>query len=170
MRHTVGNRAQHRHGGPAMIPAGFVPHMRRSPLTEPWEPLYARETPSAVQLGLEIRPAHCNARGFAHGGLLCALADNAMGLSAVRLARQDAESSNVNAVTVALSLDFIDAAHVGNWVEIHPTVLKVGHTLAFVECKVVCGERLIARGNASFRMLGAEPAKRKAASSRGPIR
>lgn len=145
-----------------MIPVGFVPHTRRSPLTEPWEPLFVRETPSAVQLGLEIRPAHCNARGFAHGGLLSALADNAMGLSAVRQARQHAGSSDANAVTVALSLDFIDAAQVGDWVEFHPAVLKVGRTLAFVECKVLCGERLIARGNASFRMVGAEPAKPKA--------
>jgi hypothetical protein len=29
----------------------------------------------------------------------------------------------------------------------------VGRTLAFVECRVVCGNRLIARGNASFRMV-----------------
>lgn len=142
-----------------MIPAGYLPHTRRSPLTEPWEPLFARETADAGQLGLQIREAHRNARGFAHGGLLSALADNAMGLFAVRHARQQVAASNANAVTVALSLDFIDAAQVGEWLEFHPTVLKVGRTLAFVECKVVCGERLIARGNASFRMVGAEPSK-----------
>ena len=144
-----------------MMPSGYLPHTRHSPLTDPWEPLFARETADAVQLGLQIRPEHCNARGFAHGGLLSALADNAMGLSAVRHARQHPGTSDANAVTVALSLDFIDAARVGDWVEFQPAVLKVGRTLAFVECKVVCAERLIARGNASFRMVGAEPAKRQ---------
>ena len=113
-----------------MMPTGYQPHTRRSPLTDPWEPLLSRQTADALYLALEIREAHCNARGFAHGGLISALADN-----------------------VSLSLDFIDTAQVGDCVEFQPTVLKVGRTLAFVDCRVVCGERLIARGSASFRMV-----------------
>jgi uncharacterized protein (TIGR00369 family) len=132
---------------------GYLRHTRRSPLTEPWEPLFARETGEAVQLAVEIREAHCNARGFAHGGLISALADNAMGLSAVRLARQQPEQAQASAVTVTLALDFLDSARVGEWLEVRPSVLKLGRTLAFAECRVVCGERLVARGNASFRMV-----------------
>jgi uncharacterized protein (TIGR00369 family) len=134
-------------------PDGYLRHTRRSPLTEPWEPLFARETGEAVQLAVEIREAHCNARGFAHGGLTSALADNAMGLSAVRLARQQPEQAQASAVTVTLALDFLDSARVGEWLEVRPSVLKLGRTLAFAECRVVCGERLVARGNASFRMV-----------------
>src|SRR6185312_12608222 len=33
-------------------PAGFEPHDRKSPLTEPWEPLYSRKTGGTVILGL----------------------------------------------------------------------------------------------------------------------
>ena len=54
---------------------------------------------------------------------------------------------------LSLSSDFIDNAQIGDWVEFQPTVLKVGRTLAFVDCRGVCGERLIARGNASFRIM-----------------
>lgn len=136
-----------------MTPEGFVRHTRRSPLTDPWEPLYARETAEAVQLAVEVREAHCNARGFAHGGLISALADNAMGLSIVRLARQQPGQEQASAVTVTLALDFLDTARIGEWLEVQPNVLKLGRTLAFAECRVVCGDRLIARGNASFRML-----------------
>ena len=136
-----------------MMPAGYQPHSRKSPLTDPWEPLFARETADTTQLALEIRDAHCNSRGFAHGGLIAALADNAMGLSAVRHARKSAGAGNASAVTVSLTLDFIDTAGVGDWVEFQPMLLKVGRTLAFVDCRVVCGARLIARGSASFRML-----------------
>ena len=136
-----------------MMPAGYTPHTRRSPLTDPWEPLFSRETTDAVQLALTLREAHCNGRGFAHGGLITALADNAMGLSAVRRARAQAGGENASAVTVSLALDFIDSAQQGECLEFHPSVLKVGRTLAFVECHVVCCERLIARGNASFRMV-----------------
>ena len=136
-----------------MMPAGYQPHTRKSPLTDPWEPLFARETADTTQLALEIRDAHCNSRGFAHGGLISALADNAMGLSAVRHARNTPGAGNASALTVSLTLDFIDTARVGDWVEFQPMLLKVGRTLAFVDCRVVCGARLIARGSASFRML-----------------
>lgn len=136
-----------------MMPAGYVPHTRRSPLTDPWEPLFACETADALSLAVELREAHCNARGFAHGGLIASLADNAMGLSAVRRAREQRGAEKASAVTVSLALDFIGAAQQGEWLEIQPTVLKVGRTLAFVECRVVCGTRLVARGNASFRMV-----------------
>jgi len=138
---------------PFVIPAGYQPHTRRSRLTDPWEPLFARETEDAVYLALEIRDAHCNSRGLAHGGLISALADNAMGHSAVRHARKTAGAEKASAVTVSLTLDFIEAAKVGDWLEFQPTLLKVGRTLAFVDCRVVCGPRLVARGSASFRMV-----------------
>jgi uncharacterized protein (TIGR00369 family) len=136
-----------------MMPAGYTRHTRRSPLTDPWEPLFARETAESVQLAVEIREAHCNARGFAHGGLISALADNAMGLSIVRLARQQPGQEQASAVTVTLALDYLDSARIGECLEVHPTVLKLGRTLAFAECRVLCGDHLVARGNASFRMV-----------------
>ena len=136
-----------------MMPANYQPHTRRSPLTDPWEPLLSRQTADALNLALEIREAHCNARGFAHGGLISALADYAMGHSAVLQARRRAGSEKASAVTVSLTLDFIDSAQVGDCVEFQPTVLKVGRTLAFVDSRVVCGDRLIARGSATFRMV-----------------
>jgi acyl-coenzyme A thioesterase PaaI-like protein len=71
-----------------MRPVGYERHTRRSPLTDPWEPLFARETADAVQLALEIREAHCNSRGFAHGGLISSLADSAMGISGADRAPQ----------------------------------------------------------------------------------
>lgn len=136
-----------------MMPDGYTRHTRRSPLTDPWEPLYARETGEAVQLAVEVREAHCNARGFAHGGFISALADNAMGLSVVRLARLQPGQEEVSAVTVTLALDYLDTARIGECLEVRPSVLKLGRSLAFVECRVVCGERLIARGNASFKVI-----------------
>lgn len=132
-------------------PAGFVPHTRRSPLTEPWEPLFAREQGTALQLGLWLRPAHCNGRGFAHGGLLSALADNAMGLSAVRAAQAGGLTAQ-GAVTVSLALDFIGSGQVGQWLEVRPVVLKAGRTLAFVECHLLGDDQMVARGSATFRL------------------
>lgn len=137
-----------------MIPSHYQAHTRKSPLTDPWEPLFAHDTGQAFCLGLEIREAHCNSRGFAHGGLVSALADNAMGLSAVRLARKAQANDKISGLTVSLSLDFLDTASPGDFLEFKPEVLKYGRTLAFVDCRIVCGERLIARASASFRLVG----------------
>jgi uncharacterized protein (TIGR00369 family) len=134
-----------------MIPAGYLEHDRKSPLTAPWEPIYAKRTDRALQLAVEIRDVHCNSRGLAHGGLISALADNAMGLSAIVATIADG-STPQRALTVSLALDFVDSARPGEWLEIVPVVIRTGHTLSFVECRVVVGERSIARGNATFRM------------------
>src|ERR1700682_6047984 len=63
------------------IPEGFERHFRQSPLTDPWEPLYSKRTDKAVIIGLRLPRPHTNSRGLIHGGLIAALADNAMGLS-----------------------------------------------------------------------------------------
>ncbi len=60
-------------------PAGFAPHFRKSPVTDPWEPLYSRVLDDRVVIGFHVAGAHTNSRGMLHGGLIAALADNAMG-------------------------------------------------------------------------------------------
>ena len=62
------------------IPEGFEPHFRQEPAHRPWEPIYSKTTDKAVILGLRLAKPHTNGRGLIHGGLIAALADNAMGL------------------------------------------------------------------------------------------
>jgi acyl-coenzyme A thioesterase PaaI-like protein len=135
------------------VPAGFAPHTRKSPLTEPWEPLYARIDGHSFHLGVKVREAHCNGRRLAHGGLISALADNAMGLS-VHLARNEHDKDTVRrgALTVSLSIDYLGTGQIGQWLEVIPRVLKVGGSLAFTDCLVQADGKTIARGNATFRI------------------
>ena len=49
------------------IPAGFAPLARKSPLTEPWQPIYSLTTDKAVILGLRLATPHTNSRGLIHG-------------------------------------------------------------------------------------------------------
>lgn len=134
------------------VPPGYVHHARRSPLTDPWEPLFVRQEGGAVQLAVRLREAHCNARGFVHGGLLATLADNAMGLSAVHAAQSHGAECK-GALTVSLALDYLDSGRIGELLEIQPSVLRHGRTLSFVDCRMLCDGRLVARANATFRML-----------------
>ena len=67
---------------PSEIPAGFEPHFRKSPLTEPWEPLYSKRLPDRIVLGLHTRQPHTNSRGLIHGGLIAAHRLKAAGVEA----------------------------------------------------------------------------------------
>src|SRR5438552_160263 len=90
------------------IPSDYVAHSRKTPLTEPWEPLYCKTVGSALFLALRVREAHCNGRGFVHGGLISALADNSMGYSVKAInAQSSAEATSRGGVTVHLSVDFL---------------------------------------------------------------
>lgn len=134
--------------GPA---AGFERHSRRSPLTNPWEPLYARIAGDLVILGLRAGEAHTNSRGFVHGGLITALADNAMGLSCARTL-----GATGGLVTVNLSVDFLASARRGQWLEFDTVFVKPGRTLSFAQAFVTADGQPCARANAVFRLTGRE--------------
>jgi acyl-coenzyme A thioesterase PaaI-like protein len=128
-------------------PVGFAVHTRKSPLTAPWEPIFARETEGAVILGLFLREAHTNSRGFAHGGLIGALADNAMGLSCGRRL-----GGAARLLTVSLSVDFLGRAEVGQWLEVDTVFVKPGGTLCFAQAFVTADGQPCARADAVFRV------------------
>ena len=129
-------------------PVGFAPHDRKSPVTEPWEPIYARKAQGAVVLGLRAGRAHTNSRGFVHGGLISALADNAMGLTC---ARKLGDAASL--VTVNLTLDFLGSAFAGQWLEFDTVFVKPGGTLSFTQAFVTADGQPCARANAVFRVV-----------------
>lgn len=84
-----------------LAPDGYQLDDRKSPLTDPWKPIYVKHEADRITLALELTDAQTNSRGFAHGGMLAALADNAMGLSyARRFATQ------VSLVMINLAIDY----------------------------------------------------------------
>ena len=106
------------------VPEGFERHDRKSPVTNPWEPLYRRFSGDTVILGLRAGAAHTNSRGFVHGGLISTLADNAMGLSCARRLGDLA-----SLVTVNLTVDFLGSALTGQWLEFDTVFVKPGGTV-----------------------------------------
>ena len=139
------------------IPAGFEPHFRKSPLTEPWEPLYSRRTDKAVVIGLRLAKPHTNGRGLIHGGLIAALADNAMGYSCAQVSGFD---TNKSLVTINLAVDFIGTAEIGQWLAVESEVIKSGGTICFAQSLIKADDAVIARANGTFRVV---PRKRPAA-------
>jgi uncharacterized protein (TIGR00369 family) len=134
------------------IPVGFAPLARRSPLTDPWQPLYAKTTDKAVIVGLRLATPHTNSRGLIHGGLIAALADAAMGYSCAH------RMGNISSlVTVGLAVDFIGSAKIGQWFAIESDVIKTGSTICFAQCLAIADDAVIARANATFRVVPKAP-------------
>ncbi|OAF16366.1 thioesterase [Bradyrhizobium centrolobii] len=130
------------------IPEGFEPHFRKSPLTEPWEPLYAKKTDKAVILGLRLAKPHTNGRGLIHGGLIAALSDNAMGYSCAQ-----ATNWATTFVTISLSVDFVGSAGIGQWLSIESDVIKTGSTICFAQSLIKADDTVIARASGTFRVV-----------------
>jgi uncharacterized protein (TIGR00369 family) len=130
------------------LPEGFARHFRQSPLTEPWEPLYSRRVGDAVQIGLTIDAPHTNSRGLVHGGLIAALADNAMGLSCSKALGPDK-----SLLTVNLGVDYLGTGRIGQWLQIEPAIVKLGASLCFVTALVTADGAPCARANATFMLL-----------------
>jgi len=130
------------------IPQGFEPHFRKSPFTDPWEPLYSRQTGRAVIIGLRLAKPHTNARGLIHGGLIASLADNAMGYSCAEVTGWVSSF-----VTISLSIDFTGTAEIGQWLSVESDVIKSGSTICFAQSLIKADGIVIARASGTFRVL-----------------
>jgi len=130
------------------IPEGFEPHFRKSPLTDPWEPLYSKRTDKAVIIGLRLARPHTNGRGLIHGGLIAALADNAMGYSCAQ-----ATGWTTTFVTISLAVDFVGTAEIGQWCTVESEVIKTGSTICFAQSLIKADDTVIARANGTFRVV-----------------
>ena len=121
-----------------------------------------------MRIGLVLREAHCNGRGFVHGGLIAALADNAMGLSCGLVggtiaipgepsspdtqsaAAHPAEAPRRGYLTVGLTVDYLATGRPGQWFEVRPRVIRVGRRMAFADALIEIDGKTAARASASF--------------------
>ncbi len=127
------------------IPEGFEPIFRTSPYLELIGPIYNKKTSEGLVIGLLAQEKHCNARGLVHGGVFSSLADVALGYNA---AFQGKEPTPL--VTANLSLDYAGSAKLGDWIEIHSDVQKVGRSMAFANCYFLVGAKRIVRASGVF--------------------
>lgn len=129
------------------IPDGFEPYRYGGPsYFQTLGELHAMKRPDGLLvLGLRVAPEHCNRLGIPHGGMLATLADGALGIN-LHLARPRGPTM----VTVNLSLDYLGAARLGDWLEAHVTPRRLGKQLAFGDCVLRVGEREVLRATGIF--------------------
>jgi acyl-coenzyme A thioesterase PaaI-like protein len=56
-------------------------------------------------------------------------------------------------VTVSLTVDYVGAAKIGQWMLIEPRVLRTGRSMGFADALVTADGTVVARASATFRVL-----------------
>ena len=120
-------------------------------------PLAVKQTPDALVFGLRVDERHCNRNGSVHGGMLSTLTDIALGNNAGMAFHADEApdpgASTPALVTVSLHTDFLGSARVGDWLEVHVELRKVGGTLTFATATVRNDNVPIATTNGVYRHI-----------------
>jgi uncharacterized protein (TIGR00369 family) len=131
---------------PADVPAGFERRVSGGPYFRALGDIYWKpQDGGGAVIALRVAESHLNVQGFTHGGMLTTLADGALGIN-IALAR----GKRAGQVTVSMSADFLASARVGDWLEAHVTVTRVGQRLAYANCDLKVGDRHILRSSAVF--------------------
>lgn len=156
------------------IPQGFKPLETVSPFIQINGPFYRKAEQQREIFGLLIAQQHCNRGNKLHGGMVCTIADIAIGhnialsIWSERLLTKENEQEQQEQkteappasgppgspmATVSMSTDFSGSANLGEWVEVHVDVHRVGGSLAFANAYLICKEQRIARVSAVFKLL-----------------
>jgi uncharacterized protein (TIGR00369 family) len=113
--------------------------------------LFACKSDDRIVLGLTVGAPHTNSRGFLHGGLIAALADNAMGLSCGQVMRREGLQAG-GLVTVSLAVDYMGRAAIGDWLAFETDFVRTGRSLCFAGAAVTANGEPIARAHATFKV------------------
>jgi uncharacterized protein (TIGR00369 family) len=109
--------------------------------------------PGQAVIELEAGAQHANPMGTLHGGVICTIADSAMGLA---YASTLAEGETFT--TVELKINFLRPVWRGR-LTAHGRFVKGGHLLGLTECDVTDAEgRLVARASSTCMTLRGERA------------
>jgi acyl-coenzyme A thioesterase PaaI-like protein len=127
------------------VKRGFTPYERSSPFFDLIGPLLSRRGQAGPEFALEIDERHVNNRGFAHAGVLSAVADVVLGYTTAF-----SQDPPVPLLTTSLTIDFAGRVAPGDMLVATVDVQKVGRRIAFANCYLSVEDRRIARASAVF--------------------
>lgn len=131
------------------VPPGFAPYVSTSPFIAHLGRMYQREAENGiVVIGLSIATQHTNLHRNAHGGMLSALIDNALGYNISRVRKEPV-------VTAHLSIDYLEAIQYRDWVEAHVSIRKLGSRLCFADCVLMIGTHVAVRASGILAVIKA---------------
>jgi uncharacterized protein (TIGR00369 family) len=127
------------------VPEGFEQLPEGLGYTDSIQPSYRRIADEVVSFGLVVQQQHGNSMGICHGGVLMTLADMA-GASGVNMARGELAGSP----TISLSLDFVSAANIGEWIQADVEQVDIKRRFGFCRGSIYSSRGVVARFGGNF--------------------
>jgi uncharacterized protein (TIGR00369 family) len=112
-------------------------------------PLWKRQDGDRLRFGFTVVQKHLNRAGNLHGGMLMTFADQAMAMTG-----REATGGKRHA-TMELNIQFIGAAHLGEFVAAHPEVVRLTRSVIFLQVKMYVGDRIVVSSNGIWKIIGA---------------
>lgn len=100
-----------------------------------------------IRLGFKVRAHHCNPRGACHGGMLATVAN--LALARALSARPDISAPTP---TISMSLDYLAAAPLGEWVEAEANLLHHTAGTGFAQALLSTADGPVLRASGVFRI------------------
>jgi len=101
-----------------------------------------------ARFGFLVAPKHLNFNNIVHGGMLTTLADQAMGMTALRA------NGNKPHATIELNMQFVGAVRLGEFVEAHCEVVRLTRAITFMQCRLVVDTRVVANATGLWKIRG----------------
>ncbi len=102
-----------------------------------------------MSTGFRITDSLLNGGGICHGGAIATFADTHMALAIMFQIRVEAPILP----TINLSLDYLSAGHVGEWVQATGEILRQTRNFVFAQTLVRADDRVIARASAVYKIV-----------------
>jgi uncharacterized protein (TIGR00369 family) len=134
-------------------------HTHESLLADGWEPLdagayielvgqvYFKGEGENTSYGFIAQSRHKNRRGVIHGGVLASFADRALAMGGRRV--NDGQPQ----ATIELSIRFIDAVQIGEFVDLVPEVVRKTRSIIFVRGTLMAGKRIVATADGIWKLF-----------------
>ena len=126
---------------------GWEPIVNHTAFGDLVGPIWRSEQNGQPRFGFKVESKHLNRAGNLHGGMLMTLADQAMAMAGRKVngARRQA--------TMELNIQFVGPAHLGEFVEAHPEVVRMTRSVIFLAVKMYVGSRIVAAATGIWKIL-----------------
>ncbi|WP_448586814.1 PaaI family thioesterase [Thermaurantiacus sp.] len=131
-------------------PEGFAPARFAPGFLDHGGPYWLKRKGCGTLVGLRLLEHHRNYLDAVHGGVLATLADVALSWAAYTSA-----DPPVPVVTVSLTVNFLAAARVGDWLVAEARIDRLGRRLAHVSGRILRGEETVATMSGLFTLVRA---------------
>jgi acyl-coenzyme A thioesterase PaaI-like protein len=110
-------------------------------------PMLYRDDGETLRLGFLATAKHGNSRGVVQGGMIATFCDRSLAMGSRRV------NNNLPQATIELSIRYIDAVQLGEFVEIAPEVVRKTRSVIFMRGTVTAGGRIVATADGIWKAL-----------------